>query len=814
MNNPIRILHLEDSRLDAELIENILQEDEPSYEITLVKNRLGFESNIDKNIYDLALLDFNIPDYDGFTALKYARNKHPNLPLIIISGSISEEEAVDCIKAGANDYILKERLQRLCVAINRALNEYRVTAARYSAQDSAETEKIFSANLIESMPGIIYFYDDQGRFLRWNRNFEIVSGYSHEEIAKMHPLDFFCENEKLLVQTRICTVFDNGESSVEASFLSKNGNLTPYFFNGKKIVFKGVNCLMGMGIDISVRKKVEHDLRVAATAFEAQEGIVITDANNLIISVNKSFTKITGYDNHEAIGKNPSIMSSGRHDSEFFKNIYESISKDNYWQGEIWNRRKNGEVYPQWLIISVVSDSNKKITNYVGSFTDISQNKAAEDKIQELAFYDPLTGLPNRRLLQDRLGHVFSSNSRHQEYGALLFIDLDNFKTLNDTKGHNIGDMLLVEVAKRLRNHIREADTVARFGGDEFVVLLEKLDTNLEQAAAISKNVAEKILGSLNEHVLLNNYQHHSSASIGICLFHCNEITIDELFKRADTAMYQAKADGRNRMCFFDPVMQNKLEARALLESDLRLAVSNKQFELYYQMQVYQDGMIIAAEVLLRWKHPVHGLISPVEFIPLAEETGLITPIGKWVLETACAQIKTWENTLQTRNLRLAVNVSSRQFYQSDFVDSVIDIIRKTKIDPNRLELELTESLVLDDVKDTILKMNALKEIGIRFSMDDFGTGYSSLSYLTQFPFDQLKIDRSFVHNIGITTRDAIIVQTIIGMANNLGMDVIAEGVETQKQLEFLKNECCPVYQGFLFGKPVSLAQFELILQK
>ena len=812
MNNKIRLLHLEDNRVDADLIANIIQTDDPSYEITLVNNKIGFESNIDKNIYDLVLIDFNIPDYDGILALKYAHNKHPDLPLIIISGFISEEAAVDCLKAGATDYILKQRLQRLCAALRRAFIERSETTARYAAQSDAEMEKLFSENMIESMPGIIYFYDDQGHFLRWNRNFEIASGYSFKEIATMHPLDFFSENEKLLVQTKISTVFDKGETCVEASLLSKNGNLTSYFLTGKKIVFKGVNCLMGMGIDISERKKFEQELRVAATAFQAQEGIVITDANNLIVSVNESFTKITGYGNDEVIGKNPSLMSSGRHDSEFFRNIWNSISRNGYWHGEIWNRRKNGEVYPQWLSISLVKDPNNNITNYVGSFLDITQYKAAENKIQELAFYDPLTGLPNRRLLQDRLGHVFSSSSRHQDYGALLFIDLDNFKTLNDTKGHSVGDMLLIEVAKKLLNHIREADTVARFGGDEFVVLLEKLGNNLEQAAAISKTVCEKILEALNEFVWLDSYQYHGSASIGICLFHSNEISIDELFKNADTAMYQAKADGRNKMCFFDPDMQKSLQARALLEIDLRLALTNDQFKLYYQMQSDNNGNIVGAEALIRWKHPVNGLIPPMEFIPLAEKTGLIIPIGKWVLETACTQLKVWESSKHTRHLKLAVNVSPRQFYEPDFVDSVIDTIQKTKINPNKLKLELTESLVLDDVQDTISKMQVLKKIGVSFSLDDFGTGYSSLSYLTQLPFDQLKIDQSFVRNIGVTARDATIVQTIIGMANNLGMEVIAEGVETESQLEFLKQETCSVYQGYLFGKPVPLEEFETLI--
>ena len=560
--------------------------------------------------------------------------------------------------------------------------------------------------------------------------------------------------------------------------------------------------------DITEGRLAEEELRIAAIAFEAQEGIIVTDAERVILRVNQAFTVITGYSAEEAIGKTPAMLDSGKHDAGFYKRMAAALKQAHYWHGEIWNRRKNGDIYPEWLTISAVLNPTGEVSHYVYSFFDISQYKAAEDKIEHLAFYDPLTGLPNRRLLHDRLHHVVSTSGRHLRYGALLFIDLDNFKVLNDTKGHTIGDMLLVGVAERLQACVREVDTVARLGGDEFIVLLENLHENVEIAASASESIGEKILHQLSQNFELDGYVYHSSASIGISLFCQQEVSAEELLKRADTAMYQAKSAGRNTLRFYDPAMQHALESRAALETDLRHALEQKQFQLYYQMQAYHNGQIISAEILLRWAHPQRGMISPMEFIPLAEETGLIVPIGQWVLESACAQLKAWESDVETAFLKLSINVSARQFHQDDFVDQVRKTVLESGIDPDKLDIELTESLVLDDINETIRKMEALREIGVRFSMDDFGTGYSSLAYLTQLPLDKLKIDQSFVRNIGVKDSDAVIVQTIIGMARNLRMEVIAEGVETEAQRIFLDKNGCPVCQGYLFGKPVPYEEF------
>lgn len=560
--------------------------------------------------------------------------------------------------------------------------------------------------------------------------------------------------------------------------------------------------------------KTEADLRIAATAFVSQESLMITDANGVILRVNKAFTENTGYTSEEAVGQTPSLFKSGRHNADFYREMWETLQRTGTWQGEVWDQRKNGEVYPKWLTISTVKGDDGVITHYVGSHIDITERKVAEQTIEDLAFYDPLTHLPNRRLLLDSIKRAWAASKRSGMEGALLFLDLDNFKTLNDTLGHDIGDLLLQQVAERLIACLREGDTVARLGGDEFVVLLEGLDEHAIEAAAQTEAIGNKILTALRQPYQLSTHEYQNTTSIGVAFFSDHNQSQEDLLKHADIAMYQAKKAGRNTMRFYDTQMQASINTRAALETDLRFALQEKQFKLYYQAQVYHNRQIIGAEVLLRWQHPERGLVSPLDFIPLAEETGLILPIGQWVLETACDQIKAWDGSIDTQHLHLAVNVSARQFYQPDFVEQVRQVLSHSAINPDRLKLELTESLVLDDITDTILKMQSLREIGVRFSMDDFGTGHSSLAYLTQLPLDQLKIDQSFIRNIGVKDTDAVIVKTIIGMGNNLGMDVIAEGVETEAQRAFLQQHGCPICQGYLFSKPVPLEDFEILLKQ
>lgn len=565
--------------------------------------------------------------------------------------------------------------------------------------------------------------------------------------------------------------------------------------------------------DITERKAAEELQRIAAAAFETHEAIMITDANANLIRVNKAFEEITGYFQEEVVGKNPRILSSGRQDKIFYTGMWERLLSQGSWTGEIWDKRKNGEIYPKWLTITAIKDGNGKTTGYVATFSDITLRKKAEEDIYSLAFYDHLTQLPNRRHLIDRITQSQSISARSNHHGALLFLDMDRFKVLNDTLGHDVGDIFLIEVARRLRQCVRDMDTVARIGGDEFVVLIEEIGLDAADASQKVALIAEKIRTSLSAPYLLDSHEHHSSTSIGVCLYRGNETAIDALLKYADMAMYQAKESGRNAVRFYDPAMQQAVETRAALEADLRHAITDHQLHLYFQIQVDNERRPLGAEALIRWIHPQRGMISPMQFIPIAEESSLILDVGQWVLETACQQLSLWRRLEQTKNLTLAVNVSAAQFKKHDFVNSISTLLNIHNIDPERLKLELTEAVVLEDVADVVTKMHALKALGVRLSLDDFGTGYSSLSYLKQLPLDQIKIDQSFVRDIGTDPSDAVMVQTIINLSESFRLNVIAEGVETEAQLNFLKQNGCMAYQGYLFSKPVPLADFEALLR-
>jgi len=566
-------------------------------------------------------------------------------------------------------------------------------------------------------------------------------------------------------------------------------------------------------VDITQLKQSEVALRIASTIFESQEGMMVTNARGEILRVNHAFTKVTGYTADEVLGKNPSMLSSGRHDDEFYESMWANIKRTGFWSGEIWNRRKNGEIYPEHLTITTVKDKDDVVTNYVAILTDVTISNSVTEEIKNLAFYDPLTHLPNRRLLLDRLNHALGSSQHSNREGAVLFLDLDHFKTLNDTLGHDVGDLFLQQVATRLTSCVRENDTVARMGGDEFVVILEGLSDNPIEAAAETEQVSNKILFMLNSPYQLGVHRYYSTISIGATLFNDHQTAVEELLKQADIAMYQAKIAGRNTMRFFNPQMQDAINDRAAMENDLRLAVENNQFCLYYQVQVDQLGHPLGAEVLIRWLHPERGMISPLEFIPLAEETGLILPIGQWAMETACAQIKLWQKNVHTQDLTLSVNVSAKQFRFADFVNQVQETVKRNGIRPKLLKLELTESILLDNIEGTIIAMDKLDKSGIQFSLDDFGTGYSSLQYLKRLPIYQLKIDQSFVRDIVNDASDQAIVRTIIAMAQSLDLDVIAEGVETKLQQQLLLKKGCLRYQGFMYGKPMPIEQFEDSIQ-
>jgi diguanylate cyclase (GGDEF)-like protein/PAS domain S-box-containing protein len=693
-----------------------------------------------------------------------------------------------------------------------------ITERKHAEAAFAESRNLLQV-IIDSAPVRIFWKDRESRYLGCNPAFARDAGVAEpSDLVGKDDTELGWREQAALYRADDRRVMDTGiaKKSYDEPQTTPDGNQI-WLRTSKVPLFDPAGEAIGvLGIyeDITEYKQAEQQLRIAATAFESQEGIIVTDADGIVLRINQAAVRITGYSSAEIVGKTPHLLRSGRHDATFYKTMWDSIHRSGTWESEIWNRHKNGEIYPEHITITAVKDAEGNVTHYVATFNDITLSKKAEDEIRNLAFYDPLTRLPNRRLLLDRLRQALAASTRSCKKGALLFIDLDNFKTLNDTLGHDIGDLLLQQVADRLIACVREDDTVARLGGDEFVVMLEDLSEQDIEAAALTETVCKKILEVLDQPYRLAMHDYRNTASIGATLFKAHELAIEELLRQADIAMYQAKKAGRNMLQFFDPQMQENITARVALEGELRRALEYGQFRLHYQIQVGSGNRPLGAEALIRWVHPERGLLSPAVFIPLAEETGIILSLGLWVLETACVQLKQWECSPLTSDLQLAINVSALQFHQSDFVEQVREALHSSGAKPDRLKLELTESLVLKDIDDTVRKMEALRRLGVRFAMDDFGTGHSSLSSLKRLPLDQLKIDQSFVRDIVVDVDDAIIVQTIIAMANNLGMDVIAEGVETEAQRDFLARHGCPVFQGYLFGKPIPADEFESLLQQ
>ncbi len=676
-----------------------------------------------------------------------------------------------------------------------------------------ETEALLQRNqalMLTSMDGI-HMMDMHGNILAANDTFCRILGYTQKEVSGLNVADWDAQWSAEELRARFMEII--GKNVIfETLHRRKDGTLINVEISASGVELEGQNFFFASSRDITERKKTEEQLRIAATAFETHEAILITDANANIIHVNQAFTDITGYSPEEVLGKNPRILSTDRQDKAFYAAMWRQLLDTGSWTGEMWDRRKDGQIYPKWLTITAVKNEQQKTAQYVSIFSDITTRKQAEEEIRNLAFYDALTNLPNRRLMLDRFRLALHGSARSHQYGAVLFLDMDRFKTLNDTLGHDHGDLMLIEVARRIQACVREVDTVSRLGGDEFVVLIEEISTSAEDTSQKIALVAEKIRAALSAPYQLKGHEHHSSPSIGVCLYRGNEESVETLLKHADMAMYQAKDSGRNAVRFFDPAIQQAVEAHAALEADLRHAVPDQQLRLHYQIQVDNDHRPLGAEALARWTHPECGMILPGQFIPIAEESLLIIEVGNWVLETACRQLALWSKREQTRHLELAVNVSAQQFSKHDFVENVAAVIRAHQVNPARLKLELTESVVLTDVSDVVAKMHALKALGIKLSMDDFGTGYSSLSYLKQLPLDQIKIDQSFVHDIAIDNYDAVMVKTIIDMARSFCLNVVAEGVETEAQLNFLKQNGCMAYQGYLFSRPVPIEEFEALL--
>ncbi len=651
------------------------------------------------------------------------------------------------------------------------------------------------------------------RIREWNPGAERIFGYCADEIIGRSPLELLSpESRESWAGALGLRKGDAHETfRVVCRSLTKDGRAfwcewlnTPLCDGHGEVIG-----MMSMAADISERVKLEERTTLWSSMLQhSSEGIMICDAATRILLVNAAFTEVTGHAEHEVVGRTPRMLQSGRQSPDFYAEMWAAITRTGRWQGELWNRRKSGEIYPEWLSINAVRSSTGEVSHYVGIFSDITARKQTEQRIQHLAQYDALIDLPNRSLLTERLTQLVDIAARENTKIGVLFLDLDRFKQVNDSMGHGAGDLLLVAIAERLRACVRQCDTVARMGGDEFVVLLPQV--RAPEAAAV---VGEKILRAITEPLVIEGHELVISASIGICMHPDDGASAGQLIRNADAAMYQAKSSGRNAYRFYAREMNDRALDRLSLQNALRRALDQNELVLHYQPQVeVGSGAIIGCEALMRWNRPGVGLVPPGQFIPIAEESGLIVPMGKWALDEAARQAAAWKR--DGIPIPIAVNLSSLQFHEKGFVDQVAETIAAHALDPSLIELELTESIIIHDTNATITVLERLHAIGVSLSIDDFGTGYSSLNYLRRFPIDRVKIDKSFVDEIGSHDETTRVVRAIIALSQALDLKVLAEGVETGSQLAILRELGCDEIQGFLISRAVPARDFEALLRQ
>ncbi|EED32477.1 ggef/eal/pas/pac-domain containing protein [gamma proteobacterium NOR5-3] len=639
-----------------------------------------------------------------------------------------------------------------------------------------------------------------------NSAWELALGYTPEELIGKNFLELVHEEDRAVTVKEMQNLSKGLKTLYfENRYRHKNGSYRVIAWSAAAADQDSIICAVGR--DISKENAAKQGLFQAAAVFKnSGEGILISDEKGLIRDVNAAFSQITGYSRDEAIGQATSLLRSGRHDAEFYKKMWHALKETGTWRGEIWNRRKSGAVFPELLTISKIDGQN---SGFVAIFTDITQLKETEEQLQKLAHYDPLTELPNRYLINERLQQSIRRAQRRSERLAVFFLDIDSFKNINDSLGHLAGDKLLAMTANRLRELLRDDDTVGRIGGDEFLMLLEDINS-----PDVATNIAEKIIGALRKPTILEGRSVSVSASVGISIYPDDGQTAETLMSNADAAMYSAKEQGRNTFRFYSENLTRAAFQNVLIDSALREAKSRNEFRLAFQPQIdIVTNSLLGLEVLLRWHHPTLGTVSPAQFIPQAERTGLIRDIGQWVLEQACLQGNKW----LAEGLpfgRLAVNVSAPQFRAEDFVDQVRQVLEYANFPPNRLELELTESVLVQDTEQLIGNMDELRAMGIQFAIDDFGTGYSSLSYLKKMPIDRLKLDKSFVDNISTDDNDRIIAEAVVALGQAMGLEVIAEGIEYEEQARALRDIGCTQFQGFLYGMPMYTSRIEGVLRK
>ncbi len=804
------ILIVEDNADMAAYLANLLK---AKYRVVVANNgRQGLETALALRP-DLIIADVMMPGMSGDQMVESLRVKPEliDLPVIMLTAKDDDELRLKLLKVGVQNYFVKPfNANELMARITSLLKERQRFDRKFW-----DSETRFQATFEQAPVGIAMMTPD-GHWLRVNRQLCTMLGYSYDELLQKTVQDItYPENlatdsafvkqmltgttQNCVIETRyICKQGAIIWINLSVSLIKKPGGAPDYFI----LIIE----------NITERKRIECQLQLAATVYRASaESIMVCDANKTIIAVNPAFTLLTGYSEQEAIGNKPSLLKSGRHGLKFYQQMWQILDKTGHWQGEIWSRRKNGEVYLEYLTISTVYDDQGKIQQYVGMFSDITEQKQAEQTIWQQANFDPLTGLPNRNMFHEQLRQEIKHADRNRTRLALLFLDLDFFKEVNDTLGHDNGDLLLKETASRLKECVREVDTISRLGGDEFTIIL----SNLENNTAVVEQIAQRVLERLAEPFILGAEVVHISTSVGISNYPNDTRNEVELIKNADQAMYAAKREGRNRHHYFTFELQQAATTRLRLINDLHKAVEEQQFILYYQPIIdLKDGLIYKAEALIRWQHPERGLVSPAEFIPLTEETGLINPIGDWLFRTVIRQLNDWRQTLHP-DFQISINKSPVQFRNesNDCSSLWIDELQRANLPGQSIVIEITEGLLMDSTQSIAKKLLAFRDAGIQVSIDDFGTGYSSLAYLKKFDIDYLKIDQSFTRGLADNSNDFVLCEAIITMAHKLGLKVIAEGVETKEQYQLLIKMGCDYGQGYWFSKPLPAFEFQSLLE-
>nr|WP_300313158.1 EAL domain-containing protein [Halomonas sp.] len=747
----------------------------------------------------------------------YVAHRTDFVPLLVIAGQGTDELLAGwtqrlwaLVFAGLLLALLGGWLLRHILALWQAKEALQhEVMERQKAQEDAMSREARLRALIGSMQDMLFVFDTKGHFIYVHAGDEDVLLRPKSELLGMNILDVLPSDVSAQIDAALSDIESTRAPQLVDYHLELGGERRFFSALLSPLVYEEHGELRGILAvvrDVTEEQAQQVQLRIAALAFEPHLGMMITDVRGNILKVNHTFTRITGYMESEVVGRTSCMLNSELHEEGVHQRLWEEVLKYGSWQGEVWSQRKNGEAYPQWLTISAVQDECGQCTHFVGTLSDISESKAAEREIHQLAFFDTLTGLPNRRLMLERIDRALVSHCRKEGFGALMFLNLDDFKQVNEVLGYQGGDALLKCIAQRLESVLQEGDSLARFGGDEFVVLIGELETSTPVECRAAECVARTLLDVLEQPIALAGHTLTVTASIGITLFR-HDATADELLRQADMALFQAKSLGRNMACFFDQEMQERIRQQTQLEKDLGQALGNEELFLVYQYQVDEFGKTIGAEALLRWRHPLRGLVPPSEFIPIAEQQQVIHQIGLWVIETACRTLVAWSQSEARATLSLSVNVSPKQFHAPDFVQRVDEILQRTEAPANKLKLEVTESLFMDDHEDIRQRMIALKSLGVTFALDDFGTGYSSLSYLKRLPLDQLKIDQSFVRDVLDNSTSSAIVASTIALAHTLELDVIAEGVENEAQRAWLLENGCHCFQGYLFSIPAPLDQ-------